>query len=164
MYKLLFFSFLTLCSSISFSQTIDNEVVASAGTHFVNPCGIKLSWTMGESVTSTVTDGSWTITQGFHQDWEEVTSIDNHLIPEVQINVFPNPMDNELLVTVKNTNKILLLHLYDIAGRKVGYSSIEPNQLSTSFSVSWLSAGSYVLCVEDNDGIFSKTYRLEKFN
>jgi len=146
------------------SQSIDNDVVATAGTHFENSCGIKLSWTMGESVTSTVSDGSWMITQGFHQDWEEVTSIENYLEQDVQINVYPNPMDNELLVTVKNKNKELFLSLYDIAGRKVDCSLIQSNQHSAHFSVSWLSAGSYVLCVVDEDGVFSKTYRLEKVN
>ena len=144
-------------------QNIDNDVVATAGTHFENSCGIKLSWTMGESVTSTISDGSWMITQGFHQDWEEVTSIENHIEQTIQINVYPNPMDNELLVTVKNTTKELMLSLYDIAGRKVDCSLMQPNQLSASFSVSWLSAGSYILFVEDEDGVCSKTYRLEKF-
>ena len=155
--------FVFIACHYSISQSIDNDVVATAGTHFENSCGIKLSWTMGESVTSTISDGSWMITQGFHQDWEEVTSIENHIEQTIQINVYPNPMDNELLVTVKNTTKELMLSLYDIAGRKVDCSTMQPNQLSTSFSVSWLSAGSYVLYIEDKDGVFNKTYRLEKF-
>ena len=145
------------------SQSIDNDVVATAGTHFDNVCGVKLSWTLGEAVTSTITDGSWIITQGFHQPWGQgVLGVEDPKLPQVSLHVYPNPMDNELLVTIDNNTDHLVFSLYDISGRLIHQKEISPGQITVDFPVQWLAAGSYLLQVNGIGHPFQQTYQLQK--
>ena len=144
-------------------QSIENDVVATAGTHFDNVCGVKLSWTLGEAVTSTVTDGSWIITQGFHQPWGQgVVGVEYPKSAQVSLYVYPNPMDNELLVTIDNNKDQLVFSLYDISGRLIHQKEISPGQRTLDLPVQWLAAGSYLLQVNSIDHQFQKTYQLQK--
>jgi len=57
MKRILLFVILLPFGSSANSQSIDNNVVTAACTHFDNFCGIKLTWTLGEAMTSKVTGG-----------------------------------------------------------------------------------------------------------
>ena len=52
----------------SFAQSIDREVISSSGDSFEGPNG-SVSWTVGEIATETLTDGTFILTQGFHQPY-----------------------------------------------------------------------------------------------
>ena len=163
MKRILLFVFLLPFGLSVQSQSIDNDVVATAGTHFNNVCGVKLSWTLGEAVTSTVTDGSWIITQGFHQPWGQgVVAVEDLKAVQISLNVYPNPMDNELLVTINNNRDQLVFSLYDISGRLIHQKEISPDQRTLDLPVQWLAAGSYLLQVNSIDNQFQKTYQLQK--
>ena len=163
MKRILLFVFLLPFGLSVQSQSIDNDVVATAGTHFDNVCGVKLSWTLGEAVTSTVNDGSWIITQGFHQPWGQgVVAVEDPKPAQVSLHVYPNPMDNELLVTIDDNKDQLVFSLYDISGRLIHQKEISPDQLTLDLPVQWLAAGSYLLQVNSNDNQFQKTYQLQK--
>ena len=163
MKRILLFVFLLPFGLSVQSQSIDNDVIATAGTHFDHICGVKLSWTLGEAVTSTVTDGSWIITQGFHQPWGQgVVAVEDLKAVHISLNVYPNPMDNELLVTINNNRNQLVFSLYDISGRLILQKEISPDQRTLDLPVQWLAAGSYLLQVNSIDNQFQKTYQLQK--
>jgi len=163
MKKILVFCSLLIVWFSAHSQSIDNDVVATAGTHFDNVCGVKLSWTLGESVTSMVTDGSWIITQGFHQPWGQgVVAVEDLKAVQMSLNVYPNPMDNELLVTINNNRDQLVFSLYDISGRLIHQKEVIPGQKTLDLPVQWLAAGSYLLQVNGIDNPFQQTYQLQK--
>ncbi|MBN2174518.1 MAG: hypothetical protein JW731_10310, partial [Bacteroidales bacterium] len=50
----------------AFAQSVSPEVIASAGDYFENSTG-SLSWTLGEVMNETFSNGSNILTQGFQQ-------------------------------------------------------------------------------------------------
>ena len=51
---------------LGFGQSIERQVIGSAGETLTNG-SVQLDFTVGELVVSTITDGTTTLTQGFHQ-------------------------------------------------------------------------------------------------
>lgn len=103
MKRLLFFPTLILASLSLCSQTISPSVVASSGGYAQGE-GVSLSWTLGEMVIETLqneNDGL-ILTQGFHQTDIIVTSIYEAKSFDLLVNAFPNPVKDQLSVTVQD--------------------------------------------------------------
>ncbi|NQY28015.1 MAG: hemagglutinin protein [Flavobacteriaceae bacterium] len=58
---------LLLLTTIGYSQSIERQVIGSAGTTLTDGATASIDFTVGELVVSTITDGTTTLTQGFHQ-------------------------------------------------------------------------------------------------
>ncbi len=69
------------------------EVVSTAGSHGETTAG-SLSWTVGEPVIETITDGTNTLTQGFQQSKLTVTAINDLKFPGIELSVYPNPTNS----------------------------------------------------------------------
>jgi hypothetical protein len=63
--KIVCFGLLIAASQFN-AQTIERQVIGSAGTTLTNGT-VSLDFTVGELVVSTISDGTTTLTQGFHQ-------------------------------------------------------------------------------------------------
>lgn len=66
--RIVFFKVI-LCMGISFAcgaQTLSPSVIPAMGGYYTTPSG-SLSWTVGETMVQTLTDGSRILTQGFQQ-------------------------------------------------------------------------------------------------
>ena len=70
---LLFLGLILNC--LTFGQSISPEVIASSGDHFTGT-DAQLSWTIGELVIDTYTNGSTQLTQGFHQTNLIITNVE----------------------------------------------------------------------------------------
>ena len=106
---------IALCSASLQAQ----EVVTTAGSYGETTSG-SLSWTVGEPVIETITDGTNTLTQGFQQSRLTVTAINDLKIPGIELSVYPNPTNNYLTIEVKtDKQRDLLLSLFDINGRLI---------------------------------------------
>lgn len=127
--------------SVSFGQ----EVIGSAGTVGTNGTE-KIQWTIGETVISTITNGTNTATQGFHQTQLEVTSIEDVAV-EYDINVYPNPTNGLLQVDISDLNEDLNLQLYDAAGKLVSQKAFLKGQNSQIIDFTAVERGSYYLRV-----------------
>ncbi|MEZ5198314.1 MAG: hypothetical protein R2764_18570 [Bacteroidales bacterium] len=57
-----------LCTTLIIAQSIDRDVLSSAGDYFEGP-NSSISWTLGEIATETLTDGNFILTQGFQQPY-----------------------------------------------------------------------------------------------
>lgn len=149
--KILFASF-CFCSVTIWSQ----EAVSTQGDSYSNTSG-SIDYTIGEVVINTVSDGTNDITQGFHQtNWNFLSLEDN--MPEMTVNVFPNPLTDVLMVQTKGF-ELIQLELFDNNGRIV----YEGEMTSSSFPipVSRLSSGNYNLKLSKNNTIL-KTFKLIK--
>jgi len=95
------------------------EVVTTAGSHGETTSG-SLSWTVGEPVIETITDGTNTLTQGFQQSRLTVTTINDLKVPGIELSVYPNPTNSYLSIEVKtDKQRDLLLSLFDINGKLI---------------------------------------------
>jgi len=52
--------------TVSFGQSVSPDVIATSGDYFQN-ANVSLSWTMGELITETFSNGNIALTQGFQQ-------------------------------------------------------------------------------------------------
>lgn len=111
---------LSLALSISFlivnAQSISNQVISSFGLSISNSSA-QTDITIGETVVSTISDASNTITQGFHQTNLIVTSVtENESANHYQF--YPNPVENQLNFLYSNTNlEVVNLQLFDVSGK-----------------------------------------------
>lgn len=83
------------------AQTASPELVSSAGDSFSNSTYL-LDWSIGESVTATLSAGTYVITQGFKQSSYDITT-NADLTRDVKISVFPNPATDFISVDFKSS-------------------------------------------------------------
>ncbi|MCX6226513.1 MAG: hypothetical protein NTV01_17485 [Bacteroidia bacterium] len=76
--------FLILALPLTPAALMAQEVISSGGT-CVKVSGISLSWTVGEPVTETLSSGSLTLTQGFHQTRLSASTIDEIVTPGLKL-------------------------------------------------------------------------------
>ncbi len=104
------------------------EVVSTAGSYGETNSG-SLSWTIGEPVIETITDGTNTLTQGFQQSRLIVTATNDLKIPGIELSVYPNPTNSFLSIEVKtDKQRDFLLSLFDLNGRLILQKKMEGNK------------------------------------
>jgi len=142
-------------------QTIEREVIASAGDNFVSPT-FTLSWTLGEPVTETISNDYMILTQGFQQgELYKVTAVKEPLAELFDINVYPNPTPDVLNISIRShQDEILSVQLYSLTGEKV--LSEKTKEKNIRFNLSHLSSASYLLSLRKLDGSLITTYVINK--
>jgi len=122
------------------------EVVTTAGSYGETTSG-SLSWTVGEPVIETITDGTNTLTQGFQQSKLTVTAVFELSGLDFTISVFPNPASDFLTVKVEKNDRLtgLMYHLYDINGKLLLLKQLEGNE--TTISMKHFKPSTYILKV-----------------
>jgi len=134
------------------------EVVSTQGDSYSNTSG-SIDFTVGEVVINTGTDGSNSITQGFHQsNWSLVGVVDHDLSYEAI--VFPNPTEDILNIRTHAFENVMY-SLYDAQGKLIIQNKLSAEQ--TLIQVSHLAAGSYSLIL-NNKIQKLKTFKLVKIN
>lgn len=151
------------------AQQIEKQVISSTGNN-VSAGSFKISQTVGESVVTTFTSGSFILGQGFQQVSESVDTAIS--IKEIDLIVdyklFPNPTKDvvNLELVLKNSNGGVFISLFDIEGRTIESKSLklendEKNQ--TQFSLINESNGIYFLKISNAEGTLAKTLEINKF-
>jgi hypothetical protein len=161
--KQLFFTFSLLFAG-SFLSAQNHEVVASAGGYDTTST-VKISWTVGETVTETITDNNNIVTQGFHQTNLTATQIEENLIYNVNfaVNVYPNPTVEFVNVEIKADNlEEVVYELNDNNGKLLLKGSFKTNIEKINFENYKPSV--YYLRIYNNKGNFSDTYKIVKGN
>lgn len=157
MKKLLIMLFLggSICS---FGQSTSPEVIATAGGHFQNASS-QISWTLGEPITETITDGSTQLTQGFHQT--NLSSVATYELDENMVfNAYPNPTIDLLSVEIGETNLGASLQLIDASGRIIHERTIEETTSLVDFTA--FAAGTYRLNLVGEANVVLKTFTIQK--
>lgn len=145
------------------AQSISQQVIASAGTHYTGS-NAQLSWTIGEPVITTVSNGSNTITQGFHQTLLNVTSVEEQSIAGVNVTVFPNPTSDVLNINLTNNLKDLQMDLFDMSGKLLQAREIGSAEGNVQISMTEYARANYLLRVYSADGSVNYTYKVQKMN
>jgi hypothetical protein len=150
--KIALFAFTILFTINLFSQ----GVISSQGDSYTDSSA-SIDFTIGEVVTSTVSNGEKTLTQGFHQTNWSFVSIENH-VPNYEAIIFPNPTDNFLnikAISFKNVN----YSLFDEMGKLVLNGTLYSEK--TSLDVSKLHTGLYSLVLNNSENKL-KTFNIIK--
>jgi hypothetical protein len=150
--KIALFAFTILFTINLFSQ----GVISSQGDSYTDSSS-SIDFTIGEVVTSTVSNGEKTLTQGFHQTNWSFVSIENH-VPNYEAIIFPNPTDNFLnikAISFKNVN----YSLFDEMGKLVLNGTLYSEK--TSLDVSKLHTGLYSLVLNNSENKL-KTFNIIK--
>ena len=150
--KIALFAFTILFTINLFSQ----GVISSQGDSYTDSSA-SIDFTIGEVVTSTVSNGEKTLTQGFHQTNLSFVSIENH-VPNYEAIIFPNPTDNFLnikAISFKNVN----YSLFDEMGKLVLNGTLYSEK--TSLDVSKLHTGLYSLVLNNSENKL-KTFNIIK--
>ena len=145
-------AFITLFTINLFSQ----NVISSQGDSY-NDSSASIDFTIGEVVTSTVTNSERSLTQGFHQTNWSFVSIENH-VPSYEAIVFPNPTEDFLnikAISFKNVN----YSLFDEMGKLVFNGTLYSEK--TSLDVSKLHTGLYSLVLNSTENKL-KTFNIIK--
>ncbi|MGZ4033434.1 MAG: T9SS type A sorting domain-containing protein [Bacteroidia bacterium] len=157
--KKLLLLFIIIYSGPTIAQSLNPDVIATSGTSF-NDGTSQLDWTLGETVTSTLTSGSNMLTQGFHQPNLLVTSI-NDPATDYSVTVFPNPTVDHVQLQFKNLKNMVTAEILSSDGKLLQSQNINAAG-ETIFDMSGYASGTYLLSVKDNSKI--KTYKIIKLN
>lgn len=136
------------------------EVLSSAGDATTSGSGY-IQYTIGEPVIETGSGGSTKVTQGFHQTTWKFLGLQDEL-PDVQVSIYPNPMLEELNLTISDISQMEGFIIYDNTGRVVCEGKIEAEK--TAINVTAFAAGQYQLVLKDVQHQISKSYSLIKTN
>ncbi len=149
-------STLLWCSLFTTASLSAQEVISSQGESYSNANG-SIDFTIGEVIINTATDGSNTLTQGFHQTNWNFVGLDDHS-PSFQVSVFPNPSSDVLNVQAEMFENINYA-LYDANGKLVLQNLLSAEL--TPINASDLPIGSYSLTLATEANIL-KTFKLIK--
>lgn len=140
------------------------EVIASSGDYFTQSNG-SLSWTLGESISETYSNGS-ILTQGFQQDYENILSI-AELSNNQFYSLFPNPFSSEFTLLIKNgLDGVYKLEITDSQGKIINIENynIAQSNLPLHINVSHLASGIYYLKIQSISNENITVLKLLKYN
>ena len=141
------------------AQELSPQVVSASGKTFSSPVA-TLDFTIAEVMTSTFTNGSNDLTQGFHQPQILFTSVENNE-PGVTFSLYPNPTDR--FVTIASTlETVMQVHIYDSMGKAIETSSLFNKQITIDLQT--LFSGLYIMVITSDAGKPLFTYTLIKSN
>ena len=149
--------FLLLFVMPGLSSLRAQEVISSSGNHSAGS-GVALSWTVGEPVIGTVSNGSVTLTQGFHQSRLSTTSVDEIVTPGLKLAVYPNPFSEILNLKVDEGEFSKLQYaLFTLEGKSLALQNLRDNL--TQIDLQTYAAGNYLLKVTRKNGAPVKTFK-----
>jgi len=143
------------------TQSTNWSVLSTAGGHFEND-QMQLSWTVGELITAHYTNGSLSLSQGFHQP----NAAGNNTLTPVpsqlaEMHIFPNPVNDYLQITSTRLESGWRFTLFDLNGTMLLQSSV--NQLNDGrVDMSFLKAGVYMLSITDAQNNLLKYMKILK--
>ncbi len=125
--------FLVLCAWTLQAQSLQSQVLANGGMHGETPGGIGLCWTLGGQIeTTTLSNASTTLTQGFIQPEYCATLITDISTADYDISIYPNPTKDYLQIQLE-PGKQLIAKLINPIGQQLWESKINGSlQVSTS--------------------------------
>lgn len=99
-------------------STKAQQVISSSGGSF-KPTTTSISWTVGEPVVGTLSNGTNSLTQGVQQSFLTVTSLAELETLSFQILAYPNPTNDYVFIQFKELSEPISMDikLYDLNGK-----------------------------------------------
>jgi hypothetical protein len=124
------------------------QIVSSAGGTYAGT-NLNVDYSIGECITETFTTGNTKITQGFHQPSYSISTLSKSLTLNYAIEIYPNPVINNLKLTVSDvSNKKLSYKLFEIDGKLINAGIIKDTESELEFEN--LKVSVYILKVYEN--------------
>lgn len=135
------------------------EVISSVGAS-QTAAEIEVSWTLGELVIETISAGSNTLTQGFNQSKLTVTSVPGVHFVEIELEVFPNPSHNFVIIQFEELVDGAAYSLFDVTGKVIERKLISSTR--TVVHLEKYSSGVYILKLTKDFKKPLKTFKIIK--
>jgi bacillolysin len=132
------------------------QVVSTQGDSYTGAAA-KIDFTVGEVIVNLATDGTTTLTEGFHQTSWNFVSLENH-VPTYEASIFPNPTAEILNIKTADFQGVTY-SLYDGMGKLVLRDKLSSQQ--SAVQVSQLATGKYALILRSENQKL-KTFQLIK--
>lgn len=163
MKKLLFTSTFSALAFLAHAQQISSQVVANTGG-VLSQGNSQMSYTMGEPITEPQSSSNILLTQGFQQPQLQVTLFDEFGINTANIDIFPNPTQDNVNITFQNDETLSInMTLYDETGRVIHSQGITISPYEKmKYDLSDFVPGVYFMQLVLDDGKTNKTYRIIK--
>jgi len=144
------------------AQSLKPEVISTAGDFFVG-ANAMLSWTIGETMITTLEGTNAILTQGFQQPFEMVVSNISDHHPPLQIKVFPNPISTFLSISfLIERERKFIIDIVDITGKMIYNEKVTSSQLVKQIDFSLFKTGLYILRLRSEEGYIIKSYKIQK--
>ncbi|MEN8118484.1 MAG: T9SS type A sorting domain-containing protein [Bacteroidota bacterium] len=155
MKKITFLFVLAIVSTALFAQ----EVVSSGG-ETQTASGYEVSWTIGEAVIETVTGGTNTLTQGFHQSKLTLTAINEFPVSEIGLKVYPNPTENFVYIQFSELVENVSYAVYNNLGNLIEKKEIVSTKTKLNFTP--YASGQYILKLTRDTNQPLQTFKIIK--
>lgn len=146
-----FLLFLFFKFSFILAQEIKPQIVSTAGAT-MNQSNAKLSFTVGEIVVKTVTNGTNSIGQGFTNSTTNniITAIKEPKASLLQMKVYPNPASDLIYVDISD-NKVpnIQLSVYDITGKQISNDNYAAGNNHIGINTQNWQKGEYIIVIND---------------
>lgn len=119
------------------------EVITTSGG-YGETTGARVTWTIGEPVTETVTGTNSILNQGFNQGDLTITIIKNPFQSGLGLLIYPNPAVNELMISIEESEIENLRYILFDMGGKILFENKIPGSV-THVSVNKLVPSTYIL-------------------
>ena len=140
--------------------SLDAQEVVSSGGKTQSASGYELSWTVGEAVTTTVSGGANTLTQGFQQSNLTITAIGELLNSDLVLKVYPNPAQDFVVIQINKLENQLTLYLYDLSGNLLESKPISATE--TRLNLNKYASGTYLLKLTRDSHQTLQTFKIIK--
>ncbi len=145
------------------AQTAERQVIGSAGG-YANTANLKVSSTVGETITRTSTSPSIILSQGFQSPSSTSVGIED-VEMGFTLKAFPNPTLDAVTLSFSVENELQLsIGLFDVQGKQV-LPSEQLNiygKMQHSLQMLGLAAGNYYIRLTNNDDKLNKTIQIQK--
>lgn len=161
--KRLMFQFLTMFAILHFfnpSDLLSQQSINSGSANINSPNG-QISFSIGQLNYKVDSNFNANISSGIQQVYELSTPSSIYESPKVNINVFPNPVQNILTIECDyKHSECFYYELFSTKGQFYQFSDITTNR--TQIDISFLISGSYILSVKNGNGSVIKSFIISK--
>lgn len=152
---------LTFTLYLSNAQSISPAVVASAGSTFFGST-MQIDFTVGEPAILSIENSNLLITQGFHQTYPVINSVDTPK-EESLITLFPNPTADkiQIKITAKKPQSTRV-QLFNGQGQLLKNQVFPAGSLDTEIDLTQLPGGQYYLHFLFDESQHTQVYNIQK--
>ncbi len=143
-------------------QSLTPVVVSTGGGSYQNTFS-KMDITIGETITETIGNSDYILTQGFQQGHYRVTDIETILADGLDIKVFPNPTNGILNICFDSEKEAnYQINLYSTDGKLISSKLSTGSSFNDYMNLSSLPVGTYYLEIVSDGIINRKTCKIVK--
>ena len=158
-YSLILFLMIMFSCFLS-AQEITPSLLSTSGNRGIIS-GMHIEWAVGEIAVTTISNGSYTITQGFLQPVASSDGITE--LPDPCIKIFPNPAIDFINIEFQgHFSGIIQFYLSDISGSEI-YAGTINNTRNYQLDLSEIKPGVYFLTIKQDQKQFT-SHKIIKVN